>query len=134
MNNDRDLTIKEVKKEAFETAWEKGWYENESTTFAEHLAWVHAEVSEVYEEFRNWNDYNEIYYNLPSDDDTNIKVQYSEVLDTLKKPRGIPVELADVIIKTLDICAHYGIDIERAVKIKLEYNKTRPYKHGGKRI
>ena len=30
------------------------------------------------------------------------------------------------------MAAHYGIDLDAAIEAKLEYNKTRPYRHGGK--
>lgn len=49
------------------------------------------------------------------------------------KPEGIPIELADCIIRILDYCGKEGIDIEEAIKIKHEYNLTRPYRHGGKK-
>lgn len=42
-------------------------------------------------------------------------------------------ELADVIIRVLDYCAHAGIDIENVLEVKHEYNKSRPYRHGGKK-
>ena len=50
-----------------------------------------------------------------------------------KKPEGVAVELADCMIRILDYCGHAGIDIEEAIRIKHEYNKTRPYRHGGKK-
>jgi hypothetical protein len=34
----------------------------------------------------------------------------------------------------LDYCGKQGIDIEAIIKEKHEYNKSRPYKHGGKVI
>ena len=39
-------------------------------------------------------------------------------------------ELADVIIMTLSACGHLGIDIDAAVRRKMEINKGRPWKHG----
>ena len=50
-----------------------------------------------------------------------------------QKPEGVAVELADCVIRILDYCGHAGIDIEEAIRIKHEYNKTRPYRHGGKK-
>lgn len=40
------------------------------------------------------------------------------------------VELADALIRILDAAGAYKIDIARAVEEKLNYNRTRPYKHG----
>lgn len=41
-------------------------------------------------------------------------------------------ELADVIIRTLDICGYLNIDIERSVLAKMKYNKTREKMHSKK--
>jgi hypothetical protein len=49
------------------------------------------------------------------------------------KPIGIPSELADIIIRVLDISGAYGVDIEDAVRTKMEFNETREVRHGGKR-
>ena len=38
-------------------------------------------------------------------------------------------ELADVIIRVLDICGYFNIDIERNVLAKMKYNKTREKMH-----
>ena len=48
------------------------------------------------------------------------------------KPCGIPFELADYAIRIFDACGRYGIDLEQAIRVKMEYNKNRPYKHGKK--
>lgn len=43
-------------------------------------------------------------------------------------------ELGDIIIRVLDLTAGMGLDIDKAVADKLEKNKTRGYRHGGKRV
>ena len=39
-------------------------------------------------------------------------------------------EIADVFIRLFDLCGYLGIDIEKYIKAKMAYNKTRPKKHG----
>ena len=39
-------------------------------------------------------------------------------------------ELADVIIMCMSVAGYLGIDIDAAVKRKMEINKARPWKHG----
>ncbi len=41
-------------------------------------------------------------------------------------------ELADTVIRILDICGARGIDIERHIKLKLNYNARRERMHGKK--
>jgi len=41
-------------------------------------------------------------------------------------------EIADTFIRLFDICGSLGIDIDTAIKDKMEVNKKRPFKHGKK--
>lgn len=41
-------------------------------------------------------------------------------------------EMADTLIRVLDLCCQRGIDIEEHVRLKMKYNSLRPYKHGKK--
>ena len=50
------------------------------------------------------------------------------------KPVGVPSEMADIILRAADICAAWEIDIEKAVRIKREYNATRGHMNGGKKF
>lgn len=66
-----------------------------------------------------------------------IHSEVSEALEEFRKAHRIEhfgEELADVIIRVLDCTAGLGIDIDAAVRAKLEVNRTRGFKHGGKRV
>lgn len=53
----------------------------------------------------------------------------------IAKPEGFPIELADVILRTLDACHAWGIDIDEAVARKMAYNATRGHMgESGKRF
>lgn len=43
-------------------------------------------------------------------------------------------DLAYLLVFIRAYCRHVSIDIDQAIRTKHEYNKTRPYKHGGKII
>jgi len=48
------------------------------------------------------------------------------------KPEGLPSELADIVIRTLDLADMLGIDLTRALEEKHSYNLGRAHRHGGK--
>jgi NTP pyrophosphatase (non-canonical NTP hydrolase) len=41
-------------------------------------------------------------------------------------------ELADAIIRLLDFAGGANLDLEGAIRAKVRYNETRPYRHGNK--
>lgn len=42
------------------------------------------------------------------------------------------VEYADALIRILHWFGYHGLDPDSFVARKIEYNQTRPYRHGGK--
>lgn len=46
------------------------------------------------------------------------------------KPDGAQIEGADAFIRILDLFEIMGWDLAAATSVKMEYNKSRPYKHG----
>lgn len=111
------MKINKLVEEVHENAVNHGWWEGEKN-FGELIVLCHSELSEVIEEARNGRATNETYYTLDA--------------QGMAKPEGVPSELADVVIRIMDICGNYGIDLEAIIKEKHEYNKKRPYKHGKK--
>jgi NTP pyrophosphatase (non-canonical NTP hydrolase) len=108
------MQIQEYVNKINDIAVRHGWYDSERS-FGDIISLCHSELSEALEEYRNGHDPTEIYYNG-------------------EKPEGIPIELADCVIRIFDYCGANGIDIEEAINIKINYNEKRPYKHGGKVI
>jgi len=107
------MSMNELAHQIHEYAKDKGWYDTHPSV-GEMLANVHAEVSEALEEWRN----------------DHMGKYFGEGHDC--KPCGFPSEMADIIIRVLDICASFDIDIDAEVSAKMQYNQTRPYRHGGK--
>ena len=65
-----------------------------------------------------------------------IHSEVSEALEAMRKHDrpNFEEELADVIIRVLDLTGGLGIDIERAIHEKLEVNRQREHRHGGKAV
>ena len=92
----RDMTdINEIAKEIHKNAVAHGWWE-ETRTFPEIVALIHSELSEALEEYRSNHGVTEVYQEAG-------------------KPEGVPIELADAIIRILDYCGYARIDIDAAV-------------------
>ncbi len=109
MNKDNDIDI--LTLSAHETAKNKGFHDDLPDDLWNHprhvlsmLALVHTEVSEATEAVRK-NDY-----------------------------EGFRTELADIVIRVLDIAGAFKIPLHQVIVSKMEKNLARPRKHDGKRL
>lgn len=123
------MNLTELSKQIHKANVEKGFYENEKN-IGEMLALIHSEVSEALECDRK-NKYCQLIdldlvvgSELPS---TEFKDWFEQdVKDTFED------EMADIIIRVLDMCGHQVVDIQKHIELKLRYNSLREYKHGKK--
>lgn len=65
-----------------------------------------------------------------------IHSEVSEALEALRKNdrANFEEELADTLIRVLDCAAGLGIDMDATVQAKLEKNRQRGFRHGGKAV
>lgn len=93
----------------YQNAYEHGFWDAE-LNIPEKIALIHSEASEALEDYRS----------------NNMETTFLES----GKPVGFPSELADIVIRVMDLCEHLGIDLAEEIVLKHEYNKSRPFMHG----
>jgi NTP pyrophosphatase (non-canonical NTP hydrolase) len=105
-------TINNYSNYIYNWAQEKGfWEDKDNSCFAsEKHALMHTEISESLEALRHGD---------PPD-------------DKIPKFSCCEAELADAVIRIMDYCKAYDLRLGEAIVAKMEYNETRPYKHGKK--
>lgn len=100
--------ISRIAKQCFTISDEHGFWDrdingNPTRDIAEALMLIVTELSEAFEGYRNGN---------------------------IDDKGGLKEELADVLIRLLDLSYGLGLHIENEMIKKMEYNRKRPYKHG----
>lgn len=102
-------------------------------------------LNELAKEIRLINDANGWNVTQASDWDKEYKVLallalvHSEVSEAVEAVRKNDIdnfheEMADVLIRVLDCVGGFGRDFDKIVAEKLEKNRHRGYRHGGKRV
>lgn len=114
-------SIREWQKAVHENAKAHGFHEG-TLNVPEKLCLIHSEVSEALESHRAGEA--TLYFVSKEGMNTTDCYLWGD------KPEGIAAELADVVIRVMDLCGALGIDLEAVMRLKHEYNVSRPYKHG----
>lgn len=102
-------TWNEIAKIIHNMAVDKGFWEGERND-GEMIALIHSELSEGLEALRE---------HISED-------------DKIPEFSGIEAELADTVIRIMDMAHARGWDVAKALLAKVNYNARRDYKHGGK--
>lgn len=139
--------LKSLQKDIFDTAEKSGWHERKRE-LPEIIALAHSELSEALEAYRDGMGVGETVYRYKTTDiDSNpaygdpeytfLKVPETKDVEgnpILGKPEGVASEFADTIIRLLDASEELEVDTVTTLIHKMRYNKTRGYRHGGKKV
>ena len=97
-----------VAQDVHANAVDKGFWPEEGRNDGEMLALIHSEISEALEAIRAGN---------PPD-------------DKIPEFTGVEVELADAVIRIMDMAIARQWRVAEAIEAKMAFNKTRAFKHG----
>lgn len=103
----------------FQNNKEKGFWDKERNV-GELLMLVVSELGEAMEAHRRGNFTPDLFkgsFHTPVSFEANIKDTFED-------------EIADAVIRLLDLSAGLGIDLEWHIRLKVEYNMNRPKLHG----
>jgi len=120
--------INELSKKIHQNAIDKGFFEKEKN-IGEMLCLIHSEVSEALEADRKNHYANVKCFEAFNDFDRPEHDAFS-FESTIKN--SFEDELADVMIRVMDLAAYKGIDLEKHITLKMEYNSRREKYHGKK--
>jgi len=133
------MNIKETAKEIHEINKSKGFYDTEKN-IGEMLMLVVSEISEALEADR------QPIISPVTGEEFNVTGRVKEYIDNLLKTdvttfmstfeegikNSFSDEIADAIIRLLDLAEYKNIDIEWHIRAKMNYNKNRPRLHNKK--
>ena len=130
--------LEDMQRKVTEWCERKGWKGEGSApvTFGDTMALLHSEVSEALEAYRDWG-LADATETRPADHGRWCKSKgYAGPCPSeecpIPKPEGVGSEFADVLIRLLDDCDRFGVDLRFEFERKMAYNEKRPYQHGGR--
>ena len=110
-------SIDETQQIVHALSTEKGWwdvYKGTTDEIIAKVALIMTEAAEAIEDARV----------TPPDELCLWKVEENG------KPVGFPTEIADVVIRCMDLAEKMGFSLEMLIAAKTDYNRTRARKHG----
>jgi hypothetical protein len=138
------MDILETQKAVHLTAQQHGWWDTaDDCNVPTKLALVHSEVSEALEDYRTGGTRLDLMF-MSRDPETGklkritpteaTEEAYADPDGAPLKPVGFGIELADAIIRIMDLAEWMDIDLAHHIQVKMNYNQSRPMRHGGKKV
>lgn len=131
--------IRELVERAYVNAKEHGFHEGSDKDDVKDMlcaiALIHSELGEATEAIRKGDRTRRRFERdmAPSEPVKGWKVyDFSDEQFQRYAKDTLEDELADTVIRVFDFCGLQGIDLESHIIRKMEYNRSRPYKHGKK--
>ena len=124
--------INKLAKQIHKNAKSKGFYDSEKN-IGEMLCLIHSEVSEALEadrkdSYADWHNFNK---ELRAQEKAGHKDAWKTAFDIHIKDT-FEDELADIMIRVMDLAAFKGIDLHSHIEGKMNRNALREHKHGKK--
>jgi NTP pyrophosphatase (non-canonical NTP hydrolase) len=122
--------INELSKQIHQNAIEKGFYEGKKN-IAEMLMLIITEVAEACEADRkeNHSDLSSFEFSMQDytaeDSPTSFQHEFQRLIKNTFED-----ELADIMIRVMDLAGYMKIDLEKQIELKMKYNSLREHKHG----
>ena len=111
------MKFSEIQKKVANTAKEHGFWDvdidSNPASIDRKLMLIVGEITEAHEEWRKGN-----------------LTTYYQTTESGNKPEGFFPELADAVIRIMDLAEQLGVDLQPIILEKDAYNERRPYKHG----
>lgn len=118
--NADEVTLNDLRDEVYEDAVAHGLWEDFDNFYASRVG-----INE---------DYQVCERNLEADKRydcaASVHRECDELVESAENEEHFVEELADVVIICFSVAGHLGIDIDAAVRRKMEINRGRPWKHG----
>lgn len=123
------MRIKEIAEEIHEINKSKGFWDNKKTkNVGEMLMLVTSELAEALEADRDNHKADREAYSWGLSDEWYEGRDKANFEKHIKN--SFEDEIADAVIRLFDISEGLGIDLEWHIREKVNYNKSRPHKHG----
>jgi hypothetical protein len=139
------MDLNELQQKIYRINKANGWFDGPPRAFGDDVALICEEALEAFREYRHNHETDEVYGECVQCGEVYTGIVRSDLPCSAWKedstcggaiePKGVPVELIDVIIRALDSLFRARVmNPDAIMRAKLAILEARSYRHGGRRI